>query len=81
MKTKKHVRTLAEGRPDSRKAGPAELTVRQGILVKAELGTVCAVEYLRPRGISGDIILRVLDGANMRSEDALALAWNGGVPS
>jgi hypothetical protein len=48
--------------------------VRHGILLRACLGTIGAVEYLKTHGTCGAIITRVLAGERMRDEDATALA-------
>jgi hypothetical protein len=71
----------AHGHNERRLSGLRDLTVRRAILIRAELGAVCAVEYLRPRGIGADVIARVLEGAHMRAEDALALAQLNGQAS
>ncbi|WP_332878635.1 hypothetical protein [Massilia sp. S19_KUP03_FR1] len=48
--------------------------VRQGMLLKLQVNTVSAIEYMKNRGISPAIIQRVLSGLQMRDDDKLAIA-------
>lgn len=48
--------------------------VQQAILLRACLGTVGAIEYLKARGIDSKVITRVLAGDCVRSEDKATLA-------
>lgn len=49
-------------------------TVLQGMLVSETAGAVSAVEFLKARGVDGAVIERVLGGAGIRRDDAVALA-------
>lgn len=48
--------------------------VQQAILLRACLGTVGAIEYLKARGIGSKLITRVLTGECVRGEDKATLA-------
>ena len=50
------------------------MVVRQGMLLKLQVNTVSAIEYMKNRGISPAIIQRVLSGFQMRDDDKLAIA-------
>jgi hypothetical protein len=47
--------------------------VRQGMLLKLQVNTVSAIEYMKNRGISSATIQRVLSGFQMRDDDKLAI--------
>lgn len=51
-----------------------EIVVRQGMLLRLQVNTVCAIEYMKNRGISSATIQRVLSGFRMREGDKLAIA-------
>lgn len=69
---------------DRRTAGPPQSSsshetetakiVRQAILLRACIGTVGAIEYLKTYGIDSKIITRVLTGDCVRGEDKETLA-------
>ena len=49
-------------------------TVRRGMLISETAGAVSAVEFLKARGVDPTVIERVLGGAEIRRDDAVALA-------
>lgn len=69
-----HTDRRTESRFNQRGIEFDDCTVRHGLIVQRQAGTIGAVEYLKTSGVGAAVITRVLSGQSLRDEDRQMLA-------